>query len=206
MRVTDEGIELEADPRHAELVIKELGLIGAKESLVPGSKADAKPEVSTTADSAKGRSRASQARMEVENVIASIESARQSAGGEAWEHGSAEDLVIDDQDVDLDAVGAQLYRGVAARLNYIAPDRPDIAYAVKESARNMSRPRANDMKNLLNIGRYLTGKPRLVSEFVWQDAPDRATAFTDSDWAGCAKSAKSTSGGAVCLGEHVVKT
>ena len=32
------------------------------------------------------------------------------------------------------------------------------------------------------------------------------TAFTDSDWAGCARSAKSTSGGAVCIGEHVIKT
>ena len=30
--------------------------------------------------------------------------------------------------------------------------------------------------------------------------------FTDSDWAGCHKSARSTSGGVVCLGEHVVKT
>ena len=33
---------------------------------------------------------------------------------------------------ELDAAGARLYRGVAARLNYIAPDRPDIAYAVEE--------------------------------------------------------------------------
>ena len=37
---------------------------------------------------------------------------------------------------------ARLYRGVAAILNDIAPDRPDIAYAVKESARGMSAPRS----------------------------------------------------------------
>ena len=32
------------------------------------------------------------------------------------------------------------------------------------------------------------------------------TAFTDSDWAGCSRTAKSTSGGIVCIGEHVIKT
>ena len=37
-RYTESGIELEADPRHAELVIKELGLENAKASRVPGNK------------------------------------------------------------------------------------------------------------------------------------------------------------------------
>ena len=32
------------------------------------------------------------------------------------------------------------------------------------------------------------------------------TTFTNSDWAGCKKTAKSTSGGIVCLGEHTIKT
>ena len=38
VRVEEDGIELEADPRHAELVVRELGLEGAKASPVPGSK------------------------------------------------------------------------------------------------------------------------------------------------------------------------
>ena len=38
VRMTDAGVELEADPRHAELVVKELGLEGAKASQVPCSK------------------------------------------------------------------------------------------------------------------------------------------------------------------------
>ena len=38
IRRTDEGIELEADPRHAEIVEKELGLADAKPSKVPGTK------------------------------------------------------------------------------------------------------------------------------------------------------------------------
>ena len=34
IRRTDEGIELEADPGHAEIVMKELGLAGAKPSRI----------------------------------------------------------------------------------------------------------------------------------------------------------------------------
>ena len=60
---------------------------------------------------------------------------------------------------ELDAAGARLYRGVAARLNYIAPDRPDIAYAVKEAARNMSSPEVSDLRRLRKIGKYLFGQP-----------------------------------------------
>ena len=44
-----------------------------------------------------------------------------------------------------------------------------------------------------------------MSKFAWQEWPTRVTAFTDFDWAGCVKTAKSTSGGAIFLGEHVLK-
>ena len=36
VRVTTDGIELEADPRHSELVVKELGLENSKTSAAPG--------------------------------------------------------------------------------------------------------------------------------------------------------------------------
>ena len=38
IRWTDSGVELEADPRHAEIVVCELGLSGAAASKVPGVK------------------------------------------------------------------------------------------------------------------------------------------------------------------------
>ena len=53
------------------------------------------------------------------------------------------------------------------------------------------------------IGKYLLGCPRLVSEFNYQAMVSVITTFTDSDWAGCPRSAKSTIGGAVRIGEHV---
>ena len=42
--------------------------------------------------------------------------------------------------------------------------------------------------------------------FKWQSPTEMVTSFTDSDWAGCQRTAKSTSGGIVCIGEHVIKT
>ena len=41
---------------------------------------------------------------------------------------------------ELSSEEASQYRGPTARLNFLAADRPDIAYAVKELARTMSKP------------------------------------------------------------------
>ena len=42
IRRVDTGFALEADPRHAEIIVRDLGLIGAKPSKLPGSKEDHK--------------------------------------------------------------------------------------------------------------------------------------------------------------------
>ena len=88
----------------------------------------------------------------------------------------------------------------------MAVDRVDLQYLVKEAARHMSAPKTSSWKLLTKIGRYLIGRPRLVMLFKWQDPTEMVTSFTDSDWAGCQITAKSTSGGIVCIGEHVIKT
>ena len=56
------------------------------------------------------------------------------------------------------------------------------------------------------IARYLLGAPRCEQKFVWQDEPVKADAYTDSDWAGCRSTCRSTSGGALKLGQHCLKT
>jgi hypothetical protein len=204
VRATPVGIELEADPRHAELVVKELNLENAKPSSVPGSKESSNSEIPKT--STATASRHTKARIAIESEVSSIESATKSAGEDQWDEPEEEIEVKDDEsEEELDAAGAKLYRSVAARLNYLSPDRADIGYAVKEAARNMSAPKVSDLRRLRKIGKYLLGRPRLVSLFKFQDMPSTITAFTDSDWAGCTRSAKSTSGGAVCIGEHVIK-
>ena len=46
---------------------------------------------------------------------------------------------------------ARNYRAIAARLNYLAPDRLDIAFAVNEAARNMAKQTNRDVDKLKKI-------------------------------------------------------
>ena len=57
---------------------------------------------------------------------------------------------------------ATKYRAVAARCNYLALDRPDIQYAVKEACRDMSKPNDGSWQKLIRIARYLRERPRLL--------------------------------------------
>ena len=66
----------------------------------------------------------------------------------------------------------------------------------------MSAPMMSDEVKLKRLLRYLAGRPRGVYRFRFQHAPDEVTCFVDSDWAGCSKTRKSTSGGAIVRGSH----
>ena len=58
---------------------------------------------------------------------------------------------------------------------------------------------------LKRLARYLKGAPRLILSFAWQEATNELVVCADSDWAGCPRSRKSTSGGVVFRGRHVLK-
>ena len=62
------------------------------------------------------------------------------------------------------------------------------------------------MRKMRRLGRYLIGKRRVVWKFSNQARKKEAKGFTDSDWAGCRRTAKSTSGGAMMIGSHTIKT
>ena len=113
LRLTKEGLELEADPRHSELVVKALGLEGAKESHTPG---------------VKHAGRRTQREEEEETD-------RQTRGQEEEDDGlldaDAEISVVDEwrdgePDEEMTAEDARAYRSTVARLNYMASDRPDM--------------------------------------------------------------------------------
>ena len=92
-----------------------------------------------------------------------------------------------------------------ARANFLASDRPDIAFAVKELCRSMSSPALRDEEAFKRLARYLLGRPRLVWHFGWQKKPAHVDIWSDSDWAGCVKTRRSTTGGAMMRGWHVLK-
>jgi hypothetical protein len=107
-------------------------------------------------------------------------------------------------DAELPGAIASLFRSFAARANYLAMDRPDLAQATKELCRRMSAPKAADLQALGRVARYLVGAPRVVYEYPWQKRPG-LVAYTDSDFAGCIDGRLSTSGGAALLGTHLLK-
>ena len=96
------------------------------------------------------------------------------------------------------------FRGAAARGNYLAADRLDVQFACKEVCRWMSRPSLHAWKAMKRLCRYLAGAPRLVYVFE-QQTVDAINVYTDTDWAGCPLTRKSTSGGCVMMGKHAVK-
>ncbi len=158
---TASGIQCEADQRHAEILVRELGMDKAKPVSTPGSRDDA------------GKAGP--------------------AGDPAWQLPKGEG---DNEDDDLlDNKDATSYRGLAARANYLAQDRPDLQYAVKEIARRMARPTRRDWQLLKRLARHVVGTPRVVYTYEWQSAPSELETYADSDWAGCKSTRRSTSGG-----------
>ncbi len=96
------------------------------------------------------------------------------------------------------------FRGAAARGNYLAADRLDAQFACKEVCRYMSQPTTHAWEALKRVCRFFNRTPRLVYEFR-QQSVSHVDVYTDTDWAGCPKTRKSTSGGCVMLGGHAVK-
>merc|ERR1711940_245427 len=99
-----------------------------------------------------------------------------------------------------------IYRGLVARGNYLSLDRSDIGFAVKELCRNMSSPSEGDWMALKRLGRYLHGRERAVVKFPYQEMSRKLEVWVDTVYAGCKRTRKSTSGGAVLLGGHLIKS
>ena len=108
------------------------------------------------------------------------------------------------KEVSLGPVEATSFRACAARANYLAQDRADFSFACKEVCREMSEPKSGSWERLKRTVRYGLHMPRLVHHYRWQTAGEIET-YVDSDWAGCVLTRKSTSGGAIMLGDHLVK-
>jgi len=109
------------------------------------------------------------------------------------------------EDAPLEDNKHTLFRGVSARCNYLSADRPDVQYSAKEVCRFMAKPSTLSYAALRRLGRYLVGRPRLVYEYNFQKA-GRLDVYSDTDWAGCPRTRKSTSGGCVMLGTHCLKS
>ena len=110
------------------------------------------------------------------------------------------------EELPLDPERAKLYCGVVARLNYLSADRPDIQHSTKGACRDMARPAEGSWRRLERICRYFIGRPRPIWRFDLQHLITAIEAFSDANWAGCGRTRKSTRGGALVVGSHLIKT
>ena len=127
--------------------------------------------------------------------------------------GSSSLKKIEDADVALDAKAHSLYRTAVGKLLWLAFVRPDCSYAVKELSRDVKGPTIESLAKLKHLLRYLSGTKDYVLRIKpthmlsdWTSSMD-IVCYVDSDWAGCSKTRKSTSGStAQVLGCDVIHT
>ncbi len=118
----------------------------------------------------------------------------------------SQDQVFEDMELAQASPDRQtFFRSLVMRASYLAQDRGDIAEAVKSLARRMSAPTEANFRDLKRLGRYLRGKPRAVTVFMPQKLCQELVVYCDSDFAGCLRTRRSTTGMIVMLGSHCVK-
>ena len=96
-------------------------------------------------------------------------------------------------------------RVLAATAKFLAIDRGDIVYCAKELTRHMARPTTADWEKMARFGRYLTNRPRVQLWYKFQETPCQLETFSDTDWAGCRRTRRSTTGGYTVAGSHLIK-
>ncbi len=100
------------------------------------------------------------------------------------------------QDVKDDKTESR-FGAVASRGNHLGQDTVDMQYAAKEISRFMSTPEEQDWRTAKRLARYLMNHRRIVLEYKYQERPKKVVVWSDTDFAGCGRTRKSTSGGVV---------
>ena len=95
------------------------------------------------------------------------------------------------------------YRSMIGSLLYVTASRPDVKQVVGMVARFQAAPKESHVQAIKRIFGYLKGTIYLG---LWYPGKNSFSlkAYSDADWEGCVDERKSTSGGALFLGESLV--
>jgi hypothetical protein len=100
---------------------------------------------------------------------------------------------------------ATWYRAMAGALQYLTLTRPDIAYAVQQVCLHMHAPRDSHSAMIKRVLRYLKGTSSYGIQLYRATTPSPSlTAYSDTDWAGCPDTRRSTSGFCIFLGNSLI--
>ena len=179
---TADGYLLEGDASLVEAIVDRLNLGKAKSVITPGAAEESK----VTAAALQQR------RLLGGNLEAARDYIMQGGGDE------------EDEEL-LTGSEAKGYQGVAALVNYVAQDRPDLLFCAKEAMRSMSAPTREAETRIKRIGRFLKDSPRMASLYRWRPIDLLINVFVDANWAGCIKSRRSTLGGATFWNGQFIK-
>lgn len=95
------------------------------------------------------------------------------------------------------------FRSIAGRLQYLTLTRPDIQFAVNFVCQRMHAPTVTDFTHLKRILCYIRGT-KAYDIYLYKCSPLSLIAYSDSDWAGCRNTRRSTTGFCALLGSSLV--
>ena len=112
------------------------------------------------------------------------------------------------RETELSMEECKAFRMIAARFNHMAQENPWLQFPAKKVCRNMAKLRASDFMKIRRLVRFLKSAGEIKFLYAWQNEDEACdiTVLVDSDWAGNTKTRKSTSGGVLKVGKHVIRT
>ena len=134
--------------------------------------------------------------------VAGLEGAKAS-----WVPGTkeADRPLIPDANEYVGEASHSLYRTVVGMLLWLSFERPDIQFSVKRLSQSLQQPLQGDWLAMRRVVRYLLGTATATLRYEANPAKAKKKLdldiWTDSDWAGCPRTRRSTSGGGVWLQE-----
>ena len=80
---------------------------------------------------------------------------------------------------------AKIYRSCTGLLMYVAPERPDAQYCIRELTKALKDPTTKDMQALVRVVRYLSGTKTYGVEIRGGSDGTSLEVHSDTDWAAC---------------------
>ena len=93
---------------------------------------------------------------------------------------------------ELGVAETEEFRGIAATLNYMSLDGPDLQFPIQEVIRQMARPRKGSWKAVKKVARYLLNRKGVEWNYAWQEEVGTSYVASDSGWGGNLRMRKST--------------